>query len=146
MMKTRRSCVAARLRQVPTHQTQRSASSSERPSPASHLRLEVPLCLSSPILSLVTLTFASHFPAGMTKHIIVSNRLLRYSPSSPPFLARTRYLSHNPLLAIFLVLRCDPSWDRRLSRLFLVRSVWKLNVIIWSKHLSGFGNRFPGNA
>ena len=149
MMTTRRSCVAARLLQVPTHQTQRSASSSERPSPASHLRLEVPLCLNNPVLNLIVLTFVFPFVAGMAKHLIISNRLLRYSPSSLPFLAYTRYLSHTPLLAIFLVLRCDPSRDRRRSRLVLVRSVWKLNVILWSKHLSGLrkgGNRFPGNA
>ena len=83
MMMTRRNCVIARRRQARMHPTPRSASSSERPPPTSHLRLEVPLCLNSPVLSLIVLTFVFPFVAGMAKHLIINNRLLRYSPSSP---------------------------------------------------------------
>jgi len=96
MMMTRRNCVVVRRRQARMHQTQRSASSSERPSPASHLRLEVSLCLSTPVLNFIALAFVSPFSAGTTEHLIVGNRLLRCLPPSLPFLAYTRYRSLTP--------------------------------------------------
>ena len=49
---------------------------------ASHLRLEVPPCFSDLVINLIAVISLSPFSPGMTKRLIVSNRLLRDSPSS----------------------------------------------------------------
>ena len=84
MMMTRSSCVVMPLRQARMHPMPRSASSSERPPPGFHLRLDVPSCFSDPVLNLIAVNSFPPFSLCMTEHLIVSNRLLRYSPSLPP--------------------------------------------------------------